>query len=216
MVRPNPRVVLRFDDGGWAGAVGNHVVLDLVNTVGWRLDPDRVVDRLPDGPAVARWAHQAGLLDDQQSRDFAAMVSAEPGMGDGVARQLRVLREQLYRVLRPVAVGEVPAGNDVEDVQRLLVDAWTRARVGSVMPLRWTTAAPPALDLPVELALAAGRLLETEDPARLRQCRDDACGWLFLDRSKNASRVWCSSADCGNRTRARRHQRRRASGGHAG
>ena len=31
---------------------------------------------------------------------------------------------------------------------------------------------------------------------------------LFLDRTKNHSRIWCSSADCGNRSRARRHYRR--------
>jgi predicted RNA-binding Zn ribbon-like protein len=63
--------------------------------------------------------------------------------------------------------------------------------------------------VPHVLALAALRLTEREDLDRLRQCHDEHCGWLFLDRSKNASRRWCSSADCGNRTRARRHAERR-------
>nr|WP_246305023.1 CGNR zinc finger domain-containing protein [Nocardioides thalensis] len=66
-----------------------------------------------------------------------------------------------------------------------------------------------AASLPDQLALAAWQLLEREDAHRLRQCRANDCGWLFLDRTKNASRVWCSSADCGNRTRAQRHYARR-------
>lgn len=63
-------------------------------------------------------------------------------------------------------------------------------------------------DVPVLVGLAAWQLLQHEEPSRLRQCRDTTCGWLFLDRTKNACRVWCSSADCGNRARARRHYQR--------
>jgi predicted RNA-binding Zn ribbon-like protein len=205
------RSVLRFGDGGWAELVGNHLVLDLVNTVAWRLDQDRLADRLPDGLAVIRWARFAGLLDDQEAADFSVVVTADSGIGHVVAQKVRTLREQLYRVLHPLTVGDEPESSDVEGLRRLFVDAWAQAQIASVMPLRWSTASRTVLDLPVELTLAAGRLLEGEDPARLRQCRDEACGWLFLDRSKNGSRVWCSSADCGNRTRARRHHQRQTS-----
>jgi predicted RNA-binding Zn ribbon-like protein len=45
-------------------------------------------------------------------------------------------------------------------------------------------------------------------PDRLRRCDDDGCGWLFLDTTRNHSRRWCSSGDCGNRDRARRHYAR--------
>ena len=73
------------------------------------------------------------------------------------------------------------------------------------MPLDWSTGLGSVHDVADELGLHVWRLLEREDAARLRQCQDGACGWLFLDRTKNASRVWCSSGDCGNRARARRH-----------
>ena len=49
--------------GGHSELIGNHPALDLVNTVGWRLDPQRTVDRLPDGAALVRWAAYAGLVD---------------------------------------------------------------------------------------------------------------------------------------------------------
>jgi hypothetical protein len=48
--------------------------------------------------------------------------------------------------------------------------------------------------------------------ARLRMCGNPLCGFLFLDRSRNASRVWCDATICGNRVRGRRHRLRRLAG----
>ena len=47
--------------------------------------------------------------------------------------------------------------------------------------------------------------LVSGDRELIRQCEDDACGWLFVDRSRGGRRRWCSMADCGNRAKARRH-----------
>jgi predicted RNA-binding Zn ribbon-like protein len=204
-----PRPVLRFDDGGWAEAIGGHPALDLVNTVAWRHDPARTVDRLADGPALVTWAAFVGLLDDAREATFRTELQHDPDAGHRVAARVRRDRERLHRVLQPMAVGEQPAGADVAVLHRGLLAALGRAGLDTVMPLEWSTGLPSVSDLPDELALATWRLLQLEDSQRLRQCRDDDCGWLFLDRTKNRSRVWCSSADCGNRTRARRHYQRR-------
>jgi predicted RNA-binding Zn ribbon-like protein len=56
-------------------------------------------------------------------------------------------------------------------------------------------------------------LLRNADLSRLRVCPLDegGCGWLFLDRSRNLSRRWCSMDDCGAHAKARRlTERRRA------
>ena len=205
----HPRPVLRFDDGGWAEAVGNHPALDLVNTVAWRLDPDRIVERLPDGPALVTWAAFVGLLDPARHDAFTYELVEDPEAGRRAAERVRSARETLYRVLQPMAVGAEPDASDVAALHGGLLDALTRAGATTLMPLEWSTGLRSVTDLPDELALAAWRLLEREDRGRLRQCQDGDCGWLFLDRSRNGSRVWCSSADCGNRSRARRHYQRR-------
>jgi len=64
-------------------------------------------------------------------------------------------------------------------------------------------------DLADLIAVHALRFLQEVERDRIRQCADDACGWLFVDRSRNNSRRWCDSTDCGNRNRVRRHYRRR-------
>jgi predicted RNA-binding Zn ribbon-like protein len=58
---------------------------------------------------------------------------------------------------------------------------------------------------------AAVDLLRTLDVRHLKTCplADGGCGWLFLDRSRNSSRRWCSMDDCGARAKARRLTARR-------
>ncbi len=46
---------------------------------------------------------------------------------------------------------------------------------------------------------------------RLKVCGNHNCDWLFLDRSKNQSRVWCEMSSCGNRMKARRFRTRQRS-----
>jgi len=43
---------------------------------------------------------------------------------------------------------------------------------------------------------------------RLKTCRADRCGWAFYDHARNHSRLWCSMAVCGNRTKVRSYRRR--------
>ena len=42
---------------------------------------------------------------------------------------------------------------------------------------------------------------------RIKACR--ACGWLFLDGSKNNSRTWCNMRTCGSSNKSRRYYHRK-------
>jgi predicted RNA-binding Zn ribbon-like protein len=44
--------------------------------------------------------------------------------------------------------------------------------------------------------------------ARLRACRKASCRFAYFDRTKNASRAWCSMATCGNQAKAQRRRQR--------
>jgi predicted RNA-binding Zn ribbon-like protein len=66
-----------------------------------------------------------------------------------------------------------------------------------------------ALEAPLwPVARAAADLLTSEDTTLLRQCDGEGCGWLFLDRSRNRRRRWCTMEDCGNLDKVRRFRRR--------
>jgi predicted RNA-binding Zn ribbon-like protein len=46
--------------------------------------------------------------------------------------------------------------------------------------------------------------------SRLKACRREVCHWLFYDRSRNRSAVWCQMSVCGNRTKTKAYRARRA------
>jgi hypothetical protein len=58
---------------------------------------------------------------------------------------------------------------------------------------------------------ACVELVQTVEVRQLKACPLDqgGCGWLFLDRSRNGSRRWCTMDDCGAHAKARRLTERR-------
>ena len=102
----------------------------------------------------------------------------------------------------PAAVGLPPDPPESEDGPGV-----ARIRYGEV----------PAWLVPDRLAAACVELVQTVDVHQLKACPLDegGCGLLFLDRSRNGSRRWCTMEDCGAHAKARRltERRRRAATG---
>jgi predicted RNA-binding Zn ribbon-like protein len=189
--------------------IGGHPALDLVNTVSWRHDTHRRRENLATSLDLLAWAHRAGVLDTHHLTAMRLAIAEDSETAERVLRQVHELREQLYhhladRIDHPG--GEQPI-REGSPLQRALADAVTASRLTGT-PARWTLQARGPLDLAPVLTLHALDLLQTTPPDRLRRCDDDGCGWLFLDTTRNHSRRWCSSRDCGNRDRARRHYTR--------
>ncbi|RSM87866.1 hypothetical protein DMH04_09040 [Kibdelosporangium aridum] len=175
----------------WRGyhLIGGNPTLDLVNTVSWRLDPARTFDRLTAPGFLSLWLTRT---------DLAHLTDDETAVIDPLSE----LRETVYRLL----TAPVPA--DVARFGASVAAARGLAVAEPAMPLRWTVPINRIDDVVPALTLIADDFLRSPDAALVRQCAGAGCGWLFLDRTRNHSRQWCSSQDCGNRERARRHYRK--------
>jgi predicted RNA-binding Zn ribbon-like protein len=55
---------------------------------------------------------------------------------------------------------------------------------------------------------SAASLLTSDSLDLVKVCGGDTCGWMFVDRSKNHSRRWCTMKDCGNVAKVRRFRGR--------
>jgi predicted RNA-binding Zn ribbon-like protein len=124
-------------------------------------------------------------------------------------------RETIYRIFAAIAQGRSPAAADLADLHAARLAALGAARLTwrrGEAELSWPAPEHDLLRPVYPLALLAGDLLTSPDLARLKQCGRHPCGWLFLDRTKNRSRRWCSSAECGNLTRVQRYRARRRGG----
>jgi predicted RNA-binding Zn ribbon-like protein len=179
---------------------GGALALDAANTVIYRGDSVRSFDRFDDPGEIARFAAAA--------RGFRATELADRDLAapDPLAIHATVIaiRDTTDRLFRAAASsGEL----DTVALPPFLracadgFDAGANARVSA--------AGLPAGAIAFEAALAksALALLAEEKYRKIRICPN--CNWLFLDKSRNASRLWCDMAVCGNRQKARRHYRRR-------
>lgn len=188
--------------------------LDLANTLGWRGSaPSETLHGLPD---LVQWCASSGSLlagaidgNGNWSERHAAQAAA-------IFRRAIAIRETTYRIFHVVASGGAPDDEDLSELNRALKDTPVRSalqRIGAgfgwrVEKMRLVTASAllaPAL-------WSAGDLLTGPQLARVRECANDKCLWLFLDESKNGTRRWCSMTACGNRAKAHRHYARLKSG----
>src|SRR5699024_10781925 len=61
-----------------------------------------------------------------------------------------------------------------------------------------------------QIIKSAYDLMTSDKLDRVKEC--GACGWLFLDESKNKRRKWCSMENCGSHVKAKRYYHKNKAG----
>ena len=202
--------------------VGGRLCLDFVNTVDvWASNgggthqrsygDTPLREKIVDYDALVRWGQLAGVIGASEASQLVLYAARHVlDANSTLCRALR-LRRALYRILKSLLQHWEPEGGDIDILQKELV----LARKHQLLVYRdgaflWTwEEVPDSLDRMLwPTALSAGDLLTSADLSRLRQCKSDECGWLFLDSSRNRSRHWCDMNDCGNRDKVRRFRQR--------
>jgi predicted RNA-binding Zn ribbon-like protein len=169
------------------------LVQDFVNTE----VPDWNRDDIATPAALGAWLRGRGLIRAEDDVDSQTFVAA------------RALRAALRELALANTVGEPPAGE-----RRAAIDAALGAfplvvRAGADGPGVAPAGAGATRGLAAIVAVvASARAAGTWD--RLKACRQDTCGWLFYDVSRNRSSSWCSMQICGGREKSRAYRRRRA------
>lgn len=72
-------------------------------------------------------------------------------------------------------------------------------------------AAPLALRIGVEAAMAMADVIRAKELQRLKVCAAPDCRAVVLDLSKNRSRRYCDTGNCGNRAHVAAYRRRKSS-----
>jgi predicted RNA-binding Zn ribbon-like protein len=198
---------------------GGHLALDFANTVGWHAheEPTEQAEYLTSYARFLAWARQTGALPDPALDQLAARAAASPTAAAAALREVIALREAVYHLFSAQAAGRPLPAADLAAFNAALAEAHAHLRVvpaAAGPTLGWDTAGDDSLTRPLwPVARAAAELLTSPECARARECAGGSCGWLFLDTSRNGSRRWCDSRDCGNRERVRRHYARQKRNG---
>ncbi|MDA0179255.1 CGNR zinc finger domain-containing protein [Solirubrobacter phytolaccae] len=163
---------------------GGHPALDLVNTLYGQVGKPPEHDVLQTREDLMTFATRVGV-----ATPTASTAALE------AARRLRTACEHAFR------------GQDHDALETAVKRAY---RAGHLQAGGWRWPDGDPMSAVHRLAHQAALLLaDTEALGRLRGCGD--CCWLYLDRSKNRSRKWCSMEDCGTNAKKRRYvEKRRA------
>jgi predicted RNA-binding Zn ribbon-like protein len=182
---------------------GGVLALDVVNTVVLRGDAARTFDRFDDPVEIARFAEAASNF---RAEELGGRVLAVADPHE-IAPTVLAIRETTDRLFRGAASEGLVATAALPDFLEACA-AGLRGHA-SFVDAPGKPFGDPATPIALEAALAVSALslMSQDSLRRLRICRN--CNWLFLDRSRNGSRLWCDMAVCGNRQKARRHYRRR-------
>lgn len=172
--------------------INRHLALDLANTVVYRNVPARRDDRLRSKSILSDWSHAGG---------HGRLSASHLRLG-----QVLRAREAIDCFFRAAAAGQIDlyAWKSLVGLYAHSLPprghATAMSGIGLMAAARSTSFVLRALHAAVELALSA-------ELARVKVC--PGCGWLFIDRTRNAAKRWCIMALCGNRSKTRRHYRRK-------
>lgn len=185
------------------GHIAGDRMLDLVNTVDWRLGGHDRAEKLTTFSDVVDWCLESNLLSADEATALRDLARRD---GNGAERERhRVIdaRERAYAVLFEDDPG---AAAGLAVMYRAAIAAADLVRTGD----RWQWR-----DRETDLRLPRDRIVrglvalaQRDDLDRLRQCEDAKCGWVYLDTSPRRNRRWCNTKGCGDRNRARAYYAR--------
>ncbi len=181
--------------------VGGNPCLDFVNSVGGRVwsgggaQAHVRADKLAAYPDLVAWSVHAGLVDEAEGRGLLRLGASRSREALAVLGRALAFREALYRTLQALMRRRRPAPADLVVLNAEIAACRSREVLAARRKgLRWEWPdSAERLESPLwPVVRAAAVLLTSPDLARLRQCGGGQCGWLFLDRSRNRSRQWCT------------------------
>jgi predicted RNA-binding Zn ribbon-like protein len=186
------------------GFIAGDPALDFVNTVDWT-DAGQVDERLTYYDALVRWSVEAGLLPRSAGDRLRRTAAARPREARAALAHAIRTRAVLHEVFIAVAGGRRP-GPALRELNALVGDAMGRLVLSDSLRWEWRDAGHRLDAVLWPVIRSAAELLASSEVGQIRVCGGPACGWMFVDRSRNGLRRWCQMRTCGTREKTRRRR----------
>jgi predicted RNA-binding Zn ribbon-like protein len=184
--------------------------LDLANTEAYR-GTVQEADLLHSYDMLVAWSLAAGVLQPAEAGPLLRAAAESPDAAAEHLARVMELRQAIHVVLQSVAERTEPPEAALATLNAFLAESQVHGQIvrsNGAFEVRFRPEDDMALPL-WRLTDSAARLLLSSERENVRECPGHECGWLFLDTTKNHSRRWCDSADCGNKARVRAYAERK-------
>src|SRR5258705_2223031 len=163
--------------------VAGELCLDFVNTLDYRLFPDRRKELLPTYQDLADWAAQAGSISATQRTALSREAEAHPQAAAGARNKAVELRECLYRIIDSTARNRRPPADDLVMLNRYRVEAFSNEELKATrrgFRLEWKDE-PLQLDSVLwPIVQSASALLTSPDLQTVHKCDMETCRSLHV------------------------------------
>ena len=185
--------------------LGGALCLDFVNTIHeyGAVDPREELNNFED---LVAFAHQSGAITRRQAAELSRKAASDPARANKTLATARECRLALYRLFSK----KHPQAADLDFLNRQVARTFSNLRIrrkGNEIDWGWKQDSNPERVL-WPILRGAAELLTSAERQLIRECSSQTCTWLFLDRSKNRTRLWCDMKTCGNRAKWRRYYKR--------
>jgi predicted RNA-binding Zn ribbon-like protein len=181
---------------------GGTLCLDFVNTVHNRVD-EPLQDYLLNVLDLIAWAKKLELLDAKNERRLEQLAEDNSKKGRQFFADAIFLRELLYRMFFSISANKKVTPTDLELYNAYLKNHFSHLELtvnAGVYKESWNLAPDSFQLITAPVIKDAHALLLSDKLERIKECPN--CGWLFLDRTKNGKRRWCSMKNCGSSVKA--------------
>ena len=191
--------------------LGGRRCLDFVNTLYWR-GTETPVEFLNTYADLVTWSRHVGICTPAEVRRLSGMAREGQAEARRVCKEAIDLRETIFRIFAAISQKAAPAPKDLTGFNNYLSASMQSSQIIRTKDgYIWDTSGDRArLDWVLNPVIrSAADLLVSDDIKNIKACDDPACGWLFLDTSRNKRRRWCDMQDCGNRAKASRFYKKK-------
>ncbi len=182
---------------------------NFTNTIHSRKE-EGIYDYLETYDSLLDWCEKVKLLPKDRIKKLRDFAMGNNKNAEKMLLEIKLKRELLYKIFSSIIHNKLIDETFIEDFNSALSDSlsnlafkfnkgkidlgWNESKINLMEPL-WIIF-KDAFDIFTAVSVN-----------RYKEC--NACGWLFLDRSKNNSRVWCNMQTCGSIDKAKRYYYRK-------
>lgn len=155
---------------------------------------------------LIEWSHKVNLLPADRLDILEKKAKKTGEKTEQVFLQIKSKRDVIYHIFSSIIDGKAPEepvvkkfNNALQDALSNLVFKFNKGKTELV----WKEDEVNLLEPQWVIFKDAYDVLTLINSDRYKECEN--CGWLFLDNSKNKSRVWCNMKTCGSITKAKRY-----------
>lgn len=190
---------------------GGCACFDFINTVSTRSDGDDPHEYLESYEKLLDWCKRVELLSDERLKRLADYV-AQSGTEEIRQTMTEILetRGMLYRFFSSVSAGKQVVEQDLYAFNSRLSESLAKLKFKTneeeLYP-DWEAGEPDLKEPLWRIMKSCFDVLIEGSFERIKEC--EACGWIFLDQSKNKSRRWCNMQTCGSAHKAKKYYHRK-------